>query len=72
MVTGGDGDFLDLLEWPDAAAAAVMGVFEADEFGGGKVMIAGAQGVLDIVGGEDAAFAGEETGHDAGECGGSA
>lgn len=46
-------DFPHALPGPDAAAAAVVGVFHADELGDGEVLVRRAQGGEHIVGAED-------------------
>jgi hypothetical protein len=69
---GAAGDPVDLLQGPDGAAAAVLGVFDDDELGMGEVVGVGADELVELVGVEEAAGAGGGADHDAGKGGGCA
>ena len=55
-------DGLDLLQRPNTTAAPVVGVFQTDEAGLGKVIVARRNGGFDLFGGELAALTVEQFG----------
>lgn len=72
MVSGDGFDFPELGDGPDGAAAAVVGIFDADDFRGREVLIGRAESGLEVCCGEDSADAGETAAGEAGECCGAA
>ena len=72
-VVSGDGfDFPELSDGPDGAAAAVVGIFDADDLGGREVLIGRAESGLEVCCGEDSADAGETAAGETGQCSGAA
>lgn len=72
VLSRGAGDAFDLLDGPDGAAAAVVGVFDDEELAVWSVDGVGADGKVDVVGVEEPVLAGEGADHDAREGGGAA
>ena len=72
-VVSGDGfDLPELGDGPDGAAAAVVGIFDADDLGGREVLIGRAESGLEVCCGEDSADAGETAAGETGQCSGAA
>lgn len=69
VALGEAGDLVDLLDRPDTAPAAVVGIFDADELCWGKMEIGGAKGGLELGGGENAPVSWEQATHQARESG---